>query len=54
MDVLSKDWRGLLRGLEARLLGRGKALKSGEAFSREFNDIMKTVQNWVEDFSDRV
>jgi hypothetical protein len=50
MDVISKDWSRL----EARLQERGKALKSVEALSGEFNDIMKMVQDWVEDFSDRV
>lgn len=50
MDVISKDWSRL----EARLQERGRALKSVEGLSLEFNDIMKTVQDWIDDFSDRV
>ena len=50
MDVISKDWSRL----ESRLQERGRALKSVEGLSLEFNDIMKTVQDWMEEFSDRV
>lgn len=50
MDVISKDWSRL----EARLQERGRALKSVEGLSLEFNDIMKTVQDWIDNFSDRV
>lgn len=50
MDVISKDWSRL----EVRFQERGRVLKFVEGFSLEFNDIMKIVQDWIDDFLDRV